>query len=179
MKAVASKTLPGHRDQRRSTAASCRFMKTSEEKAEQWGIHGGGAVHVELELEPVSEHMEWKHLFPEWINQEEEEENEGPSCPKIPMPALPLGEVEAAVPQLPRNGAHGTSSGCRYTWRPQERRRRGGGSGQQGKGEGGTERVQGGATADDGGVPAGRGGGGGCDRWIFLFAFNCNTDLWL
>ncbi|XP_068638752.1 UDP-glucuronate:xylan alpha-glucuronosyltransferase 2 isoform X2 [Aristolochia californica] len=48
----------------------------------------------------VSENFEWKDLFPEWID--EEEDNEGPTCPEIPMPDFAqFDEVDAVVARLP------------------------------------------------------------------------------
>lgn len=53
-----------------------------------------------IEFERVSDNFEWKDLFPEWID--EEEENEGTSCPEIPMPDFSLyEEVDVVVARLP------------------------------------------------------------------------------
>ncbi|KAL0917467.1 hypothetical protein M5K25_012529 [Dendrobium thyrsiflorum] len=53
-----------------------------------------------IEFEQVSENFEWKDIFPEWID--EEEENEGPSCPEMPMPDFSLyGEFDVVVVRLP------------------------------------------------------------------------------
>ncbi|KAG9450894.1 hypothetical protein H6P81_010859 [Aristolochia fimbriata] len=62
-----------------------------------WAM-GSGVV---IGLDRVSEGLEWKDLYPEWID--EEEENEGPTCPEIPMPELGgvVGEVEAVVARVP------------------------------------------------------------------------------
>ncbi|KAI0507575.1 hypothetical protein KFK09_013701 [Dendrobium nobile] len=58
-----------------------------------------GAV-TSIEFEQVSENFEWKDIFPEWID--EEEENEGPSCPEMPMPDFSLyGEFDVVVVRLP------------------------------------------------------------------------------
>lgn len=87
--------------------ARLALVNMAEEEAEQWGIHRGAAMAVAFE--PVSEHLEWKDLFPEWID--EEEENEGPSCPEIPLPALPAGEVDAVLALLPCGGRGGRDVG--------------------------------------------------------------------
>ncbi|XP_042390336.1 UDP-glucuronate:xylan alpha-glucuronosyltransferase 2-like isoform X1 [Zingiber officinale] len=87
--------------------ARVALVNMAEEEAEQWGVHRRAAVAVAFE--PVSEHLEWKDLFPEWID--EEEENEGPSCPEIPLPALPAGEVDAVLALLPCGGRGGRDVG--------------------------------------------------------------------
>ncbi|XP_039829714.1 UDP-glucuronate:xylan alpha-glucuronosyltransferase 2-like isoform X2 [Panicum virgatum] len=61
----------------------------------------GEAVRVDLER--VSDVFRWSDLFPEWID--EEEEDEGPSCPELPMPDFSRydGEVDVVVASLPCN----------------------------------------------------------------------------
>ena len=61
----------------------------------------GEAVRVDLER--VSDVFRWSDLFPEWID--EEEDDEGPSCPELPMPDLSRidGEVDVVVASLPCN----------------------------------------------------------------------------
>ncbi|ONK55414.1 uncharacterized protein A4U43_UnF3750 [Asparagus officinalis] len=53
-----------------------------------------------VEFNKVSPYFKWKHLFPEWID--EEGEKEGTSCPEIPMPDFSAYEeadvVAARVP---------------------------------------------------------------------------------
>ncbi|GFP92983.1 UDP-glucuronate:xylan alpha-glucuronosyltransferase 2 [Phtheirospermum japonicum] len=57
-----------------------------------------------ISFEHVSKSLEWKHLFPEWID--EEEEVDGPSCPDIPMPNLDEYEnMDMIVANLPCEGA--------------------------------------------------------------------------
>lgn len=60
---------------------------------------GAEAYHVLFDR--VSSNMEWKDLFPEWID--EEEENDGPSCPEIPLPDFAKYNVEfdTVVARLP------------------------------------------------------------------------------
>ncbi|XP_010263572.1 PREDICTED: UDP-glucuronate:xylan alpha-glucuronosyltransferase 2-like isoform X2 [Nelumbo nucifera] len=56
-----------------------------------------------ISFERVSRYFEWKDLFPEWID--EEEDNDGPSCPEIPMPDfMAFAEMDMVVAKLP----------CRY-----------------------------------------------------------------
>ncbi|KAK4352083.1 hypothetical protein RND71_027601 [Anisodus tanguticus] len=51
------------------------------EDVTEWKVHG----HIiNVKFEKVSELFEWKDLFPEWID--EEEEMDGKECPEIPMP---------------------------------------------------------------------------------------------
>ncbi|KAL3634200.1 hypothetical protein CASFOL_021254 [Castilleja foliolosa] len=58
----------------------------------------GEITHISFEH--VSKSLEWKHLFPEWID--EEEEVDGPSCPDIPMPDFDkYGEMDMIVAKLP------------------------------------------------------------------------------
>ncbi|KAJ4963915.1 hypothetical protein NE237_023854 [Protea cynaroides] len=55
---------------------------------------------IAVRFERVSEYLEWKDLFPEWID--EEEETEGSSCPEIPMPDfMAYGEIDMVVAKLP------------------------------------------------------------------------------
>ncbi|XP_058089387.1 UDP-glucuronate:xylan alpha-glucuronosyltransferase 2 isoform X2 [Magnolia sinica] len=58
---------------------------------------------VVVRFDRVSDLFKWKDLFPEWID--EEEDNDGPSCPEIPMPDFTMYEdMDVVVAQLP----------CRY-----------------------------------------------------------------
>lgn len=61
----------------------------------------GDAVRVDFER--VSDAFRWSDLFPEWID--EEEDDEGPSCPELPMPdwARYGGDVDVVVASLPCN----------------------------------------------------------------------------
>ncbi|KAL5992794.1 hypothetical protein ACLOJK_013713 [Asimina triloba] len=63
------------------------------------GWDGAGEAVV-VRFERVSKKFKWKHLFPEWVD--EEEDNEGPWCPEIPMPDFATyGEVDVVMAQLP------------------------------------------------------------------------------
>lgn len=60
----------------------------------------GEAVRVDFER--VSDVFQWSDLFPEWID--EEEDDEGPSCPELPMPDFArYGDVDVVVASLPCN----------------------------------------------------------------------------
>ncbi|XP_009627541.1 UDP-glucuronate:xylan alpha-glucuronosyltransferase 2-like isoform X1 [Nicotiana tabacum] len=51
------------------------------EDISEWKVHG---QIIKVKFEKVSKLLEWKELFPEWID--EEEEMDGTECPEIPMP---------------------------------------------------------------------------------------------
>ncbi|XP_059279311.1 UDP-glucuronate:xylan alpha-glucuronosyltransferase 2 isoform X2 [Lycium ferocissimum] len=51
------------------------------EDVSEWKVHG---QIIKVNFEKVSDLLEWKDLFPEWID--EEEEMDGNECPEIPMP---------------------------------------------------------------------------------------------
>lgn len=57
------------------------MINMDDEDVSEWKSFG---ETIPIRFEHVSELFEWKHLFPEWID--EEEDSEGPSCPEIPMP---------------------------------------------------------------------------------------------
>nr|CAD1822553.1 unnamed protein product [Ananas comosus var. bracteatus] len=56
---------------------------------------------VNVDFERVHPNFKWADLFPEWID--EEEENEGASCPEVPMPDFDSypGSADAVVARLP------------------------------------------------------------------------------
>lgn len=57
------------------------MINMEEEDVSEWREHG---QIVAVSLEKVPEQLEWKAIFPEWID--EEEEYSGSRCPEIPMP---------------------------------------------------------------------------------------------
>ncbi|KAJ4965197.1 hypothetical protein NE237_017046 [Protea cynaroides] len=60
----------------------------------------GLGLLVPVHFERVSEFLEWKDLFPEWID--EEEETEGSSCPEIPMPDFKAhGKMDMVLAKFP------------------------------------------------------------------------------
>ncbi|KAG9153054.1 hypothetical protein Leryth_012325 [Lithospermum erythrorhizon] len=73
-------------------------VNMEEEDLTEWNNHGKTTT---ISFEKVSENFEWKDLFPEWID--EEEELEGPaSCPEIPMPNFEdYGHMDLIVAKLP------------------------------------------------------------------------------
>ncbi|WOK97670.1 hypothetical protein Cni_G06378 [Canna indica] len=83
------------------------LVNIAENEVLDWGRLAGRVTMAAVEFERVSSNFKWEDLFPEWID--EEEENEGPSCPEIPMPdteRASVGEVDMVVAKLPcRRGA--------------------------------------------------------------------------
>ncbi|XP_072976892.1 UDP-glucuronate:xylan alpha-glucuronosyltransferase 2 [Typha angustifolia] len=75
------------------------LVNMGEDELAGWGVEKGRRT-TRIEFEQASGNFEWKDLFPEWID--EEEEIEGPSCPDIPMPDLSRYEaVDVVVAKLP------------------------------------------------------------------------------
>lgn len=73
------------------------MVNMDEEDISEWNTKG---ETIPIDFEQVSEIFEWKDLFPEWID--EEEEIDGPLCPEIPMPDLEnYGYVDMVVAKLP------------------------------------------------------------------------------
>ncbi|XP_031407194.1 UDP-glucuronate:xylan alpha-glucuronosyltransferase 2 isoform X1 [Punica granatum] len=65
------------------------MINMDEDDVSEWGLFGDT---VQVQFDRVSELFEWKDLFPEWID--EEEESDVPLCPEIPMPEFKDGEGE-------------------------------------------------------------------------------------
>nr|XP_043607758.1 UDP-glucuronate:xylan alpha-glucuronosyltransferase 1-like [Erigeron canadensis] len=60
---------------------------------------------INLELDPVDENVTWESLYPEWIDEEQEEEV--PSCPTLPRLGVPRKILDLIVVKLPcRNEAN-------------------------------------------------------------------------
>ncbi|KAI3460236.1 hypothetical protein Pfo_016899 [Paulownia fortunei] len=73
------------------------MVNMDDEDVFEWEAHG---QIIPVSFEQVSELFEWKALFPEWID--EEEEIDGPSCPEIPMPNFDkYGYMDMIVAKLP------------------------------------------------------------------------------
>ncbi|GFY86866.1 plant glycogenin-like starch initiation protein 3 [Actinidia rufa] len=73
------------------------IVNMEEEDLSEWKMHG---ETITIQFEQVSELFEWKDLFPEWID--EEEEIDGPLCPEIPMPKFEnYGYMDMVVAKLP------------------------------------------------------------------------------
>ncbi|XP_048500782.2 uncharacterized protein LOC104905847 isoform X1 [Beta vulgaris subsp. vulgaris] len=75
-------------------------VNMEDEDLSEWEVNGDTITRVSFEK--VSELFEWKYLFPEWID--EEQENEGYVCPEIPMPTFEEhGNLDIVVANLPCN----------------------------------------------------------------------------
>ncbi|KAL0351994.1 UNVERIFIED_CONTAM: UDP-glucuronate:xylan alpha-glucuronosyltransferase 2 [Sesamum calycinum] len=73
------------------------MVNMDDEDVSEWKAHG---QVVPIPFERVSNMFEWKALFPEWID--EEEEYSGSLCPEIPMPDLDKNEkMDLIVAKLP------------------------------------------------------------------------------
>ncbi|KAA8537745.1 hypothetical protein F0562_027675 [Nyssa sinensis] len=73
------------------------MVNMDEDDVSEWNEHG---QIIPIYFEQVSKYFEWKDLFPEWID--EEEEIDGPSCPEIPMPKFEeYGAMDVIVAKLP------------------------------------------------------------------------------
>lgn len=60
---------------------------------------------VNIELDPVAKNVTWDSLFPEWID--EEQQDEVPSCPNMPKLEVPRKRIDLIVVKLPcRNEAN-------------------------------------------------------------------------
>lgn len=67
------------------------------EDLSDWNVFG---KTIPVSFDKVSEYFEWKDLFPEWID--EEEEMQGTSCPEIPMPDYKkYGYMDMIVVKIP------------------------------------------------------------------------------
>ncbi|KAK3028276.1 hypothetical protein RJ639_037453 [Escallonia herrerae] len=75
------------------------MVNMEEEDLSEWNVHGFKTIPINFE--PVSEYLEWKDLFPEWIDEEEEMEG-GTLCPEIPMAKVEdYGYMDMIVAKLP------------------------------------------------------------------------------
>ncbi|KAJ8531934.1 hypothetical protein K7X08_011857 [Anisodus acutangulus] len=73
------------------------MVNMDDEDVTEWKMHG---QIIQVHFEKVSNFLEWKDLFPEWID--EEEEIDGPACPEIPIPVFKTyGYMDMIVVKLP------------------------------------------------------------------------------
>lgn len=73
------------------------MVNMEDEDTTEWKAYGHTTPIL---FEKVSDYFEWKDLFPEWID--EEEDLEGPLCPMIPMPDFDkYGYMDMIVVKLP------------------------------------------------------------------------------
>ncbi|XP_075480717.1 UDP-glucuronate:xylan alpha-glucuronosyltransferase 2 isoform X1 [Primulina tabacum] len=75
------------------------MVNMDDENVSEWKTQG---EMVPIRFQRVSKNFEWKDLFPEWID--EEEEIDGPWCPEIPMPEFEKhGHMDMILAKLPCN----------------------------------------------------------------------------
>ncbi|XP_020219294.1 UDP-glucuronate:xylan alpha-glucuronosyltransferase 2 isoform X1 [Cajanus cajan] len=73
------------------------MVNVQEDDVSGWSMHG---ETTRVYFERVSEFLNWTDLFPEWID--EEEENGVPTCPEIPMAEYAeYGSMDVIVAKLP------------------------------------------------------------------------------
>ncbi|XWS21184.1 hypothetical protein CRYUN_Cryun30bG0033700 [Craigia yunnanensis] len=73
------------------------MINFEDEDYSEWKKHG---ETIPILFDRVSELFEWQHLFPEWID--EEEEIDGPRCPEMPMPDFnKYDNMDLIVAKLP------------------------------------------------------------------------------
>ncbi|WCJ35412.1 plant glycogenin-like starch initiation protein 2 [Euphorbia peplus] len=73
------------------------MVNMEENDVSEWKKHG---EIINIHFQRVSPNFKWEHLFPEWID--EEEELEGTSCPEIPMPDFKrYQDMDMIVAKLP------------------------------------------------------------------------------
>lgn len=73
------------------------MINMDDEDVSEWREHG---EVVPVRFDKVSEGFEWKAIFPEWID--EEEEYSGARCPEIPEPELEgHGAMDVIVAKIP------------------------------------------------------------------------------
>ncbi|OAY73763.1 UDP-glucuronate:xylan alpha-glucuronosyltransferase 2-like isoform X2 [Ananas comosus] len=89
-------------------AKSIALVNIGNDEVIAWGFDGveknkstAELTAVNVDFERVHPNFKWADLFPEWID--EEEENEGASCPEVPMPDFDSypGSADAVVARLP------------------------------------------------------------------------------
>lgn len=89
----SSVTAPGGKKRR------IGMINMDEDDVGEWGLFG---ETVPIQFDRVSDLFEWKDLFPEWID--EEEESDVPLCPEIPMPEFKDdrdGDFDLVVVKVP------------------------------------------------------------------------------
>ncbi|KAF6139015.1 hypothetical protein GIB67_010741 [Kingdonia uniflora] len=73
------------------------MVNMDDEDTSEWEVMG---ETIPIRFKRVSSNFEWKDIYPEWID--EEEETDIPSCPEIPMPYFPsYNEMDMIVAKLP------------------------------------------------------------------------------
>ncbi|KAA8531049.1 hypothetical protein F0562_005758 [Nyssa sinensis] len=70
----------------------------------QWKQLRPNAKHISLHLDYIEKNVTWESLYPEWIDEEQEEEV--PVCPALPNPEIPRKRLDLIAVKLP----------CRNEW---------------------------------------------------------------
>ncbi|KAK6160722.1 hypothetical protein DH2020_004103 [Rehmannia glutinosa] len=97
LREVIKRGKPSFLNATRGKGMKIGMVNMGDEDLSDWNTHG---QIISISLDKVSEMFEWKHIFPEWID--EEEEFSGSSCPEIPMPdSDKYDEMDMIVAKLP------------------------------------------------------------------------------
>nr|XP_043618230.1 UDP-glucuronate:xylan alpha-glucuronosyltransferase 1-like [Erigeron canadensis] len=77
------------------------FLNFNDKEIFEWKtrIFPNSANHIVLHLEPVDKNVTWESLYPEWID--EEQEDEVPKCPNLPKLDTPIKRLDVIVVKLP------------------------------------------------------------------------------
>lgn len=72
-----------------------------------------GELPLNIPFERVNEKVEWNHLYPEWID--EEERYEPPQCPSIPMPKVSPGvQLDVVIARAPCTASSALQEGWKH-----------------------------------------------------------------
>lgn len=75
------------------------LLNFNEREIRQWNNLIPNADHLPLHLDYADQNMTWESLYPEWIDEEQEEEV--PSCPSLPKVETPRKRIDLIVVKLP------------------------------------------------------------------------------
>ncbi|KAJ0984534.1 hypothetical protein J5N97_002890 [Dioscorea zingiberensis] len=94
---LGKERVPSFMDEFKDKNLSIGLVNIREDEVDEWRRAGNVS---QVYFDRVSENFEWKDLFPEFID--EEEEMEGPTCPEIPMPEFSnYSKFDLVVARLP------------------------------------------------------------------------------
>lgn len=90
---------------KRSEIREVGLLNFNMTENDMWKQFLPSAKHIHLHLDHVEEHVTWDTLYPEWID--EEQEDEVPSCPSLPKLEVPRKRLDLIIVKLPcRNEAN-------------------------------------------------------------------------
>lgn len=75
------------------------ILNFNDHEIHQWEHLIPNANHTPLHLDYAAKNVTWEALYPEWIDEEQEEEI--PSCPSLPHPRLPKQRLDLIAVKLP------------------------------------------------------------------------------